>query len=586
MSNPGKRTFKPFIPQGDLPTFTPSAQPALNPQQMQQMLLNFNMQQQNRQPVTAAQQPAPAPKKRKLVLKKTKKNAVNEAPVPVVQEKVEEKPSNWEEEAQKAEEAQQQKIQEEAQAKKEAEELAKLAEDLQNKVDEKAEIEENDIEITTDEEGDTRKHMNVIFIGHVDHGKSTLSGRIMVSTGNIESRDFQRFEREAKQKGRESWLYAYAFDTDEAEREKGKTIEVGQAQFETEHKRYTILDAPGHAGYVNYMIGGASQADSAVLVVSARSGEFEAGFKRDGQTQEHAMIAKTAGVKSLVVAINKMDDATCQWNESRYEEIKCNLEEFLPKIGFRKNDVKFLPVSGLQGVNITNRAPDSHPSKAFYDGPCLLEILDNTEPPQRLFDQPFRMPVTAKMREGSYCSVIGKIETGCVAPGDHLIISPDNSEVIVQDVYYSYSNARVERGEPGDSVRIKVKNLSYDQVHEGSVACAVDSYCKTARAFVAQTNIIKLDTILSNGFCCVMHMHSIQIEVSVDLILATLDKRTRKIDKKYPRQLMEGDSALIRFKPDSPIALELFDEFQQLGRFVLRSGGVTHGFGIVKKIIE
>ena len=181
------------------------------------------------------------------------------------------------------------------------------------------------------QEGDPREHMNVVFIGHVDAGKSTLSGQILFLTNQVDQRLIDKFSREAKERNRESWFMAYIMDTNEEERAKGKTVEVGMAHFETETKRYTILDAPGHKNYVPNMIGGAAQADIAVLVISTRRGEFETGFEKGGQTREHAMLAKTLGVNKLVVVMNKMDDPTVDWSQERFEECKSKLTPYVER---------------------------------------------------------------------------------------------------------------------------------------------------------------------------------------------------------------------------------------------------------------
>ncbi|ELU08124.1 hypothetical protein CAPTEDRAFT_105153, partial [Capitella teleta] len=211
-----------------------------------------------------------------------------------------------------------------------------------------------------------KDHLNIVFIGHVDAGKSTIGGHIMYLTGMVEKRTLEKYEREAKEKNRESWYLSWALDTNLEERDKGKTVEVGRAYFETESKHFTILDAPGHKSFVPNMINGASQADVAVLVISARRGEFETGFERGGQTREHAMLVKTAGVKHLIVVVNKMDDPTVEWDESRYEEIKEKLTPYLKKCGFNpKQDIFYLPVSGLTGVNLKDTPKDICP---WYSG--------------------------------------------------------------------------------------------------------------------------------------------------------------------------------------------------------------------------
>ena len=221
-----------------------------------------------------------------------------------------------------------------------------------------------------------KQHLNVVFCGHVDAGKSTMGGQIMYLTGMVDKRTLEKYERDAKEAGRESWYLSWALDSTPQEREKGKTVEVGRAFFETERRRYTILDAPGHKGYVPSMISGAAQADVAVLVISARKGEFETGFERGGQTREHVVLAKTAGVQKLIVVINKMDEPTVQWDKSRYDDIMNKLNPFLKGTGFNvKTDVTYIPVSAYSGDNIKETVP---PSKAnWYNGPPLIEFLDN-----------------------------------------------------------------------------------------------------------------------------------------------------------------------------------------------------------------
>jgi peptide chain release factor subunit 3 len=196
-----------------------------------------------------------------------------------------------------------------------------------------------------------QEHVNLVFIGHVDAGKSSLGGAILYATGMVDERTMDKFRREAKEAGRESWYLSWALDLTREERAKGKTVEVGRAYFETEKRRYTVLDAPGHKNYVPSMIGGASQADVGILVISARKGEYETGFEKGGQTREHAVLAKTQGVNKLVVVINKMDDSTVEWSKERYEECSTKLSQFLKATGYNPKTGTSPPTS-LGAVNI------------------------------------------------------------------------------------------------------------------------------------------------------------------------------------------------------------------------------------------
>ena len=257
---------------------------------------------------------------------------------------------------------------------------------------------------------DPRENINVVFIGHVDAGKSTICGSIMYITGMVDKRTIEKFEREAKIRNRESWFLAYIMDTNEEERAKGITVEVGRAYFETEHKRFTVLDAPGHKNYVPNMIAGAAQADAGVLVISARKGEFESGFDRSGQTREHVLLAKTLGVKRLIVVVNKMDEETVNWSQERYDSIVTRLSPYLKSVGYNvQRDVTFLPISGLKGYNLKDHAPEG--VCPWYTGPSLFEILDAIEIGGRDANGPLRLPVLDKFSDRG-CMITGKVESG------------------------------------------------------------------------------------------------------------------------------------------------------------------------------
>lgn len=268
-----------------------------------------------------------------------------------------------------------------------------------------------------------KEHVNVVFIGHVDAGKSTIGGQIMSLTGMVDKRTLEKYEREAREKSRESWYLSWALDTNQEERDKGKTVEVGRAYFETEKKHFTILDAPGHKSFVPNMIGGAAQADLAVLVISARKGEFETGFDRGGQTREHAMLAKTAGVKHLVVLVNKMDDPTVNWDETRYNECKDKILPYLKKLGFNPaKDLTFMPCSGLTGYGLREKIDMA--VCPWYQGTPFIPFIDELPSLNRKADGPFIMPIVDKYKDMGTV-VMGKVEGGCAKKGQNLLVMPN-----------------------------------------------------------------------------------------------------------------------------------------------------------------
>lgn len=262
----------------------------------------------------------------------------------------------------------------------------------------------------------------MVFIGHVDAGKSTISGSIMIKLGMIDKRTIEKFKQEAKDKGRDSWWLAYVMDSSDEEKAKGKTVEVGRATFETETKQVTLFDAPGHKNYVPNMIMGAACADYGGLVISARKGEYEAGFEKDGQTREHVQLAKSLGVQKLIVLVNKMDEGSVQWSKARWDEIKNGLTPFLLKTGYKEEDVFWVPISGLAGINLVDQEGMKQ-ACPWYEGPSFLETLDKMPVEARDASGPLRIPILDKQKDRGII-IHGKVVQGTVRVGDKLALSP------------------------------------------------------------------------------------------------------------------------------------------------------------------
>ncbi|PAV77788.1 hypothetical protein WR25_10985 [Diploscapter pachys] len=429
------------------------------------------------------------------------------------------------------------------------------------------------------DDGTHKKHVNVVFVGHVDAGKSTIGGQLMYLTGMVDKRTLEKYEREAKEKGRESWYLSWCMDTNDEEREKGKTVEVGRAFFETEKKHFTILDAPGHKSFVPNMISGATQADLAVLVISARKGEFETGFDRGGQTREHAMLVKTAGVKHLIILVNKMDDPTVQWDEGRWQEIQSKLTPFLKKCGFNpKNDITYIPCSGLTGAFLKEK-PDATQG-GWYTGPCFIEFLDNHLPEiERKIDGPVRCIVVDKYSDMGTL-VIGKMESGCVAKGDNLIAMPNKQPVQVLQIWSDEEEK--ERVISGDNIKFKLKGIEEAEVQSGFVLCSADSLCKSGRIFDAEVLILEHKSIIASGYSCVLHIHAAVEEVNVKMVIATIDKKTG--EKKKSRFVRQDEKCIMRMECAEPFCMEAFKDFPVMGRFTLRDEGKTIAIGKMLKM--
>lgn len=426
-----------------------------------------------------------------------------------------------------------------------------------------------------------KAHMNIIFIGHVDAGKSTIGGQILFLTGMVDKRTLEKYEREAKEKNRETWYLSWALDTNLEEREKGKTVEVGRAYFETENKHFTILDAPGHKSFVPNMIGGASQADLAVLVISARKGEFETGFERGGQTREHAMLVKTAGVKKLIVVINKMDDPTVEWAETRYNECKDKLIPYLKKCGFNpKTDIVFMPVSGLTGAFLKNLPPED--VCPWYRGPSLIDYFDTLPPCSRALDKPLRMPVVDRYKDMGTI-LLGKVESGVVAKNDNILLMPNRVQVKIMQLWSYDEDA--DEAHPGENVKMKVSGVEEEDVSPGFVLCPLDSPCSTGRTFDAKIVILEHKSIICAGYSAVLHINTSAEEATIKKLICLIDKKTG--DKTPTRFIKQDQIGIARIQVNGGmICMETFQDFPQIGRFMLRDEGRTIAIGQILKIID
>jgi len=426
-----------------------------------------------------------------------------------------------------------------------------------------------------------KEHVNVVFIGHVDAGKSTIGGQMMYLTGMVDKRTLEKYEKEAKEKNRETWYLSWCMDTNLEEREKGKTVEVGRAYFETEAKHFTILDAPGHKSFVPNMIGGASQADLAVLVISARKGEFETGFERGGQTREHAMLVKTAGVKHLVVLINKMDDPTVGWDEKRYNYCKDTLTPYLKKLGFNPSkDIQFMPCSGLTGSGLKDPVGSDAP---YYTGLPFIPYIDNLPSLKRQVDGPFMMPIVDKYSEMGTV-VIGKVESGRCNKGDCLLVMPNRTEVKVDQLWSD--DIEVTGVCSGENIKAKVKGIEESEVANGFVLCDPHKPIKTGTVFDAQVVMLDLKSIICAGYSCILHLQAMAEEITIKALICLVDKKTGEKSKTRPRFIKQDQIAIARFVSKNTICMETFKDHPQLGRFTLRDEGTTIAIGKILKVIE
>ncbi len=422
-----------------------------------------------------------------------------------------------------------------------------------------------------------KPHINLVVIGHVDHGKSTLVGHLLFRLGFVDEKTLRQLEEEAKKKGKESFKFAWLMDRLKEERERGVTIDLSFVKFETKKYYFTIIDAPGHRDFIKNMITGASQADAAILVVSARKGEFEAGMSAEGQTREHLILAKTMGIDQIIVAVNKMDAPDVNYSQKRYEQIVAILKKFMKGLGYKVDQIPFIPVSAWTGENIVERSPNM----PWYNGPTLVEALDNyIQPPKKPVDKPLRIPIQNVYTIPGVGTVpVGRVETGVLKVGDKVVFMPPGVVGEVRSIEMHHQP--IQQAEPGDNIGFNVRGVSKKDIKRGDVAGHVDNPPTVADEFTARIFVIWHPSAITVGYSPVIHAHTASVAARITEIQAKLDPRTGQVVEKNPQFLKMGDAAIVKFKPIKPMVIEKFSEFPQLGRFAMRDMGKTVGIGVV-----
>jgi len=430
--------------------------------------------------------------------------------------------------------------------------------------------------------GAEKTHVNLVVIGHVDSGKSTTTGHLIYKCGGIDERTIEKFEKEAAEMGKGSFKYAWVLDKLKAERERGITIDIALWKFETEVFHFTIIDAPGHRDFIKNMITGTSQADVAILMIAAGQGEFEAGYAKDGQTREHALLAHTLGVKQMIVCINKMDDKSVNYAESRYNEIKEEVGKFLTKTGYKAKKIPFIPISGFNGDNMLERSENMK----WYKGPILIEALDAIKPPKRPSDKPLRLPLQDVYKIGGIGTVpVGRVETGILKPGMVVCFAPTGLTADVKSVEMHHTS--VEQAIPGDNVGFNIKGVSIKDIKRGYVASdSKNDPAKNTESFDAQVIVMNHPGEIRAGYTPVLDCHTAHIACKFDALLQKMDKRSGKITGENPEFVKAGDGVIARLVPTKPMCVEDFKTYPPLGRFAVRDMRQTVAVGVIKSVIK
>ncbi|MEM4325689.1 MAG: translation elongation factor EF-1 subunit alpha [Candidatus Pacearchaeota archaeon] len=421
-----------------------------------------------------------------------------------------------------------------------------------------------------------KPNMNVVFVGHVDAGKSTIVGRLLFDTGIVSEQEMKRLVQEAEKYGKVGFEFAYVMDKIKEERERGVTIDLAYRKIMTQKYQITIIDAPGHRDFVKNMITGASQADSAFLVISAPSGI-------EVQTTEHLWLLRTMGVKNIAVAINKMD--AVDYKEERFNQLKKEISQLLKGVGINPDTTNFIACSGLKGDNVAKRSE----KMSWYKGPTVLEQFDLFPEPQLAVDLPLRMPIQDVYEITGIGTVpVGKVECGVMKVGQKVIILPGRTGKGIEGEVRSIEmhHEALSEARAGDNVGVNIRGVGKKDIERGDVICDVGKPMPVVEEFIATITVINHPTVLAKGYTPVFHVHTTQVPCQFVELIEKIDPRTGEVVEKNPDFLKNGDSAKVRIRAKGNLCIELQKDNPYMSRFAIRDAGQTVGAGICTEIVK
>jgi len=430
-----------------------------------------------------------------------------------------------------------------------------------------------------------KPHMNLVIIGHIDNGKSTLMGHVLVLSKAVSEREEREIEKIAKDLDRETFKFAFFMDRLAEERKRGITIDLAFRKFETEHKYFTIIDAPGHRDFVKNMITGASQADAAILVISAKTGEMETSTGENGQGREHAYLAKTLGIKSLIVAVNKMDDPSVGFQEKRFNDCKEEISKLLKLVGYNlEKDVQFIPVSAYNGDNLLERGPNL----PWWKGPTLLQAIDQLPLPKKPLDKPLRIPIQDVYKiKGAGVIPVGRVETGEIRVGQKLIVQP--SAFVQECKSIEMHHEAMEKAGPGDNIGFQIRNADMNVLKRGYMVGPAEKppACVTETGWIeAHTIVIFHPSAINVGYTPVVHAHTAQISCRFKELVRKVDRQTGQTIDEAPTFLKQNEAGVVRLQPLKKFCVEKYKDFPEIGRIAVRDMGRTVAVGVVLNIQE
>ncbi len=417
-----------------------------------------------------------------------------------------------------------------------------------------------------------KPHLNLVFIGHVDHGKSTTVGRLLFDSKNIDEQTMRKLQEKAKDLGKAGFEFAFVMDNLKEERERGVTIDLAHKKFESDKYFFTIIDAPGHRDFVKNMITGASQADAAVLAVAANDGV-------NAQTKEHVFLSRTLGVDQLIVAVNKMDISGVDYKEERFNKVKEEVSTLLKSVGYKPDTVQFVPIAALKGDNVVTKSTNMD----WHKGPTLLEAIDKLNEPEKPVDLPLRLPIQDVYNiTGIGVVPVGKVETGVIKVGQKVIAIPGREGKGVPGEVKSIEmhHEQYQEATPGDNVGLSIRGFGKKDIARGDVIGPSDNPPAAVEEFKAQMVVLNHPSVITIGYTPVFHVHTAQIACQVTKIDKKVNPATGEVLQENPDFIKNGEAAIVTLKPVHPLVIETQKDNPHMSRFAIRDSGTTVAAGM------
>jgi elongation factor 1-alpha len=398
--------------------------------------------------------------------------------------------------------------------------------------------------------------------------------------GVVDERTIAAHGAESEKTGKgDTFKYAWVMDNIKDERERGITIDLAFQKFETPKYFFTLIDAPGHRDFIKNMITGASEADAAILVLSAKEGETDTAIAAGGQAREHAFLLKTLGVGQLIVAINKMD--AVDYKEAAFKAAKEKGEKLVRSVGYKLENVPFIPLSGWKGDNLVKKSENM----PWYTGKTLLQAFDDFIVAEKPIGKPLRVPIQDVYTITGVGTVpVGRVETGIMKAGQKIIVMPSGALGEIKSIETHHTE--MPSAEAGDNIGFNLRGIEKKDIKRGDVLGTPDAPPKVAKEFKAQIIVIHHPTAIAPGYTPVMHCHTAQVAATVTEFLQRINPATGAVEEENPKFLKVGDAAIVKIRPVRPTCVETFQEFPEMGRFALRDMGATIAAGIIKEITE